>query len=134
MDAEITMSSGGKHRLEAIGEWARSASVYAKNIRTLELFRVPGGVSGLGKFHSLPGSGSSHRRYDEAIEKDLALLNLADYRPGPFADEPAIAGNCRVWQRCPTHGQIVPAAKAFLSVLLEARKFVYLYIDGTNSA
>ena len=73
------------------------------------------------------------RRYDEALEKDLALLHLAGLSTRMLSHvsrhvlglevSPAEVSNALK--------TIVPAAKAFLSRPLAGRRFKYLYVDGT---
>jgi putative transposase len=76
----------------------------------------------------------SGRRYDQALEKDLALLHLAGLSTRMLshvsrsvlglAISPSEVSNALK--------TIVPAAKAFLERDLSGRRFKYLWVDGTN--
>ncbi len=74
------------------------------------------------------------RRYDEALEKDLALLHLAGLSTRTLS---LLSKNLLGMKVSPQEvsnalHKIVPAAKAFLERDLSDRRFKYLYIDGTN--
>lgn len=129
MEAEMELflgdgSQGGNKR-----NGYRSRTFVLKGIGTLQV-RVP--RDRLGRFESkvVPGG----RRYDEAIEKDLALLHMAGLSTRMLAHvsrgvlglsvSPAEVSNALK--------TIVPAAKAFLERDLSRRRFKYLWVDGTN--
>jgi len=73
-------------------------------------------------------------RYDEALEKDLALLHLAGLSTRTLSLLSKNLLGMRVSPQEVSNAlhKIVPAAKAFLVRDLAARPFKYLYIDGTN--
>lgn len=76
----------------------------------------------------------AQRRYDEATERDLALLNLAGLSSRMLAQLSGTLLGIRVSAQEVSNAmhKMVPAAKAFLTRPLGDRKFVYLYVDGTN--
>jgi transposase-like protein len=76
----------------------------------------------------------SHRRYDEAIEKDLALMNLAGLSTRVLSQLSSRLLGVRVSAQEVSNAMhtMIPAAKEFLNRPLEGRRFVYLYVDGTN--
>ena len=73
------------------------------------------------------------RRYDEALERDLALLHLAGLSTRMLAHVSRHVLGIDVSAQEVTNAvkTIVPAAKAFLERDLSGRHFKYLYIDGT---
>jgi len=75
-----------------------------------------------------------NRHYDEAIERDLALLHLAGLSTRMLSH---VSGRVLGIQVSPQEVSnalkaIVPAAKKFLERPLGGRRFQYLYVDGTN--
>jgi putative transposase len=100
-----------------------------KGIGTLQL-RVPRDRAGRFSSNIIP----AHRRYDAATERDLALLNLAGLSTRMLAAMSTSLLGIRVSSKEVSNAlhQIVPSAKAFLSRPLGDRKWMYLYIDGTN--
>jgi putative transposase len=85
-----------------------------------------------GKFESLVVPGG--RRYEEAIERDLALLHLSGISTRVLS---RISGTVLGVTVSPQEvsesiDRIVPAAKRFLERPLGDRKWIYLYVDGTN--
>jgi putative transposase len=74
------------------------------------------------------------RRYDEALEKDLAVLNLAGLstRMLSLLSKNLLGIHVSAQEVSNALHTIVPAAKEFLRRPLDDRKFKYLYIDGTN--
>lgn len=76
----------------------------------------------------------AYRRYDEATEKDLALLNLAGLSTRMLAQLSGHLLGIRISAKEVSGAlhKIVPAAKAFLTRALGDRKWIYLYVDGTN--
>jgi putative transposase len=74
------------------------------------------------------------RRYEEAIEKDLALLHLAGLSTRMLAQVSRRILGVRVSAQEVSNAldTIVPAARAFLERPLADRRFMYLYVDGTN--
>jgi putative transposase len=76
----------------------------------------------------------ARRRYDEATEKDLALLHLAGLSTRTLSQvSRRVLGVAVSRQEVANALQtVVPAAKAFLERRLDQRRWRYLYIDGTN--
>jgi putative transposase len=76
----------------------------------------------------------AHRHYDEAIEKDLALLNLAGLSSRMLSQLSKRLLGVRVSPQEVSNAMktIVPMAKEFLSRPLGDRRWMYLYVDGTN--
>lgn len=73
------------------------------------------------------------RRYDAALEKDLALLHLSGISTRMLS---YVSGRVLGLKVSPQEvsnalATVVPAAKKFLERRLEDRRFMYLYIDGT---
>lgn len=75
-----------------------------------------------------------NRHYDEATERDLALLHLAGLSTRMLSHVSGRVLGIRVSPQEVSNAlkTIVPAAKRFLQRPLDGRRFVYLYIDGTN--
>jgi putative transposase len=91
--------------------------------------RVPRDRAGRFDSNVVPAS----RRYDEAIERDLALLHLAGLSSRMLAHLSAQILGVKV-----SHTEVsrslktlLPAAKRFLERPLSGRRFKYLYVDGT---
>jgi putative transposase len=91
--------------------------------------RVPRDRAGRFDSSVVPAS----RRYDEAIERDLALLHLAGLSSRMLAHLSAQILGVKV-----SHTEVsrslktlLPAAKRFLERPLSGRRFKYLYVDGT---
>jgi putative transposase len=74
------------------------------------------------------------RHYDEAIEKDMALLNLAGLstRMLSLLSRDLLGIKVSPQEVSNALHQMVPAAKAFLERPLDGRRFKYLFVDGTN--
>ena len=74
------------------------------------------------------------RRYDELIEKDLALLNLAGLSTRMLAlvSHRVLGVKVSAQEVSNSIGTILPAAKKFLERPLGTRRWIYLYIDGTH--
>jgi len=100
-----------------------------KGIGVLRL-RVPRDRSGRFQTHVVP----ARRRYDEATERDLALLNLAGLSTRMLSQVSQRVLGVRVSTQEVSNAlqTLVPAAKRFLERPLGDRRWVYLYIDGTN--
>jgi putative transposase len=100
-----------------------------KGLGTVRL-RVPRDRGGRFSSHVVP----AHRRYDEATEKDLALLNLAGLSTRTLAQMSGRLLGISVSAQEVSNAlhKLVPAAKAFLSRRLDKRQWMYLYVDGTN--
>ena len=85
----------------------------------------------LGRFQSNvvpPG-----RRYDPALEKDLALLHLAGIstRMLSYVSGRVLGVKVSPQEVSNSLTTVLPAAKRFLERRLDGRRFIYLYIDGT---
>lgn len=100
-----------------------------KGVGTVKL-RVPRDRAGRFSSNVVP----ANRRYDEATEKDIALLNLSGLSTRMLARMSGPLLGLRVSQQEVSNAlhKIVPAAKAFLTRPLGERKWMYLYVDGTN--
>lgn len=100
-----------------------------KGVGTVKL-RVPRDRAG----HFSSAVVPAHRRYDVATEKDVALLNLAGLSTRMLAQMSGALLGIRVSAKEVSNAlaTIVPAAKAFLTRPLGDRKWIYLYVDGTN--
>ncbi len=74
------------------------------------------------------------KRYDAATEKDIALLNLAGLSTRMLGQLRSSLLGVRVSAQEVSNAlhTIASAAKSFLSRPLGDRKWMYLYIDGTN--
>lgn len=85
-----------------------------------------------GKFESSvvpPG-----RRYEAAVEKDLALLHLAGLSTRMLAQLSGRVLGVKVSQQEVSNAlaTLVPAARRFLERPIGDRRWMYLYVDGTN--
>jgi putative transposase len=100
-----------------------------KGVGTVRL-RVPRDRSGRFSSNVVP----AYRRYDVATEKDLAMLNLAGLSTRVLAQMSGSLLGIRVSAKEVSNAlqKIVPAAKAFLTRPLGDRRWMYLYVDGTN--
>lgn len=100
-----------------------------KGVGTVKL-RVPRDRAGRFSSNVVP----AYRRYDQATEKDVALLNLAGLSTRMLAQLSGPLLGIRVSAKEVSNAlhTIVPAAKAFLSRPLGDRQWMYLYVDGTN--
>jgi len=100
-----------------------------KGVGTVKL-RVPRDRAGRFSSNVVP----AYRRYDLATEKDIALLNLAGLSTRMLAQLSGALLGVRVSANEVSNAlhTIIPAAKAFLSRPLGERKWIYLYVDGTN--
>lgn len=74
------------------------------------------------------------RRYDPALEKDLALLHLSGLSTRALAhvSKRVLGVNVSPAEVSNALGTIIPAARAFLERPLTDRRFRFLYVDGTN--
>lgn len=129
MAAEIELFLG---RGEEVGNKRNgfvSRAYGIKGVGTVKL-RVPRDRAGRFSSNVVPAS----RRYDEATEKDIALLNLSGLSTRMLARMSGPLLGIRVSQQEVSNAlhRIVPAAKAFLSRPIGDRKWMYLYVDGTN--
>lgn len=131
MEAEIALflgeaaehSKGNKRN----GYTRRTFSI--RGLGALQL-RVPRDRGGRFASHVVPPG----RRYDEATEKDLALLHLAGLSTRMLAQLSSRILEVKVSSSEVSNAlvKIVPAAKRFLERPLNDRRWKYLFVDGTN--
>ncbi len=100
-----------------------------KGIGTIRV-RVPRDRDGKFESRVIP----SRRRYDEVLEKEIALLHLAGLSTRMLSIMSKQLLGLRVSPQEVSNAlhRIVPAARRFLERSLSCRQFKYLYIDGTN--
>jgi len=129
MDTEIELFLGQREEATNKRNGYVSRTYGIKGVGTLSL-RVPRDRAGRFSSNVVP----EYRRYDEATEKDVALLNLAGLSTRTLAQVSGPLLGVRVSAKEVSNAlhAIVPAAKAFLSRPLGDRKWMYLYVDGTN--
>jgi transposase-like protein len=129
MDAEIALFLGqdAEARNKRNGYVART--FVFKGLGAIEV-RVPRDRAGRFETKVVPSS----RRYDEALEKDLALLHLAGLstRTLSHVSQRILGLSVSPQEVSNALKTIVPAAKAFLDRDLSGRRFKYLWVDGTN--
>lgn len=127
MDAEIEIFLGGQEGNKRNGYVNRTFAV--KGIGSVRV-KVPRDRKGEFSSSVVP----PRRRYDVALEKDLALLNLAGLstRMLSLISRRVLGMSVSAQEVSNALHTIVPAARKFLRRPLTDRKFVYLYIDGTN--
>ena len=129
MDAEVSLFLGRPEERENKRNGYVKRSFGIKGVGTVSL-RVPRDRKGRYSSNVVPAS----RRYDEATEKDVALLNLAGLSTRMLAQVSREVLGVRVSAQevSSSMRQLVPAAKRFLERPLGERRWVYLYVDGTN--
>jgi len=129
MEAEIELFLGksGEDDNKRNGYVSRSFGIKGVGVVSL---RVPRDRKGRFRTNVVP----ANRHYDEATEKDLALLNLAGVSTRMLAQVSQQVLGVRVSAREVSQSMqnLVPAAKRFLERPLGDRRWVYLYVDGTN--
>lgn len=129
MDAEITLFLGQDGEVSNKRNGFVTRTFTFKGLGAIEV-RVP--RDRLGRFESkvVP----SGKRYDEALEKDLALLHLAGLstRTLSHVSQRVLGLQVSAQEVSNALATIVPAAKAFLERDLSGRRFKYLWVDGTN--
>ena len=129
MEAEIELFLGRPEEASNKRNGYVSRSFGIKGVGVVSL-RVPRDRKGRFNTKVVP----AHRRYDEATEKDLALLNLAGMSTRMLSQVSKEVLGVRVSAQEISRSMqtLVPAAKRFLERPLGNRQWVYLYIDGTN--
>lgn len=131
MDAEIDLHLGEEadRRNKRNGYCTRSFAL--KGIGSITL-RVPRDRKGTYDSRVVPAS----RRYDEAIERDMAALHLAGLSTRMLSVLSGRVLGVRVSPQEVSNslGKLLPAARAFLERPLGDRRWRYLYLDGTNFA
>src|SRR5262249_37488071 len=92
--------------------------------------RVPRDRKGTYESRIVPAS----RRYDEALERDLAALHLAGIstRMLSILSGRVLGVKLSMTEVSNALQTLVPAARTFLERPLGTRRWIYLYIDGTN--
>ena len=129
MGAEIELFLGRREESKNKRNGFVSRTFGIKGVGTVKL-RVPRDRAGRFSSNVVP----AYRRYDAATEKDIALLNLSGLSTRMLAQMSGALLGIRVSAKEVSNAlhTIVPAAKAFLSRPLGDRKWIYLYVDGTN--
>lgn len=129
MDAEITLFLGQDAEATNKRNGYVTRTFVFKGLGTIAV-RVPRDRAGRFETKVVP----SGRRYDEALEKDLALLHLAGLSTRTLSHVSKRVLGLSVSPREVSNAlaTIVPAAKAFLERDLSERRFKYLWVDGTN--
>lgn len=129
MDAEIALFLGSEAGKGNKRNGYVSRSFAFKGLGVVEL-RVPRDRKGEFVSKVVP----PRARYDEALEKDLALLHLAGLstRTLSLLSKSLLGMKVSPQEVSNALHKIVPAAKAFMERSLADRRFKYLYLDGTN--
>jgi len=129
MDAEIDLFLGEDGQADNKRNGYVSRSYGIKGIGRVRV-RVPRDRKGRFESNVVP----VRRRYDEATERDLALLHLAGISTRMLSRiSGAVLGVAVSAQEVSESiERIVPAAKRFLERPLGDRNWIYLYVDGTN--
>ena len=128
MDAEIDLVLGEHNdpKNKRNGHTRRTFAI--KGIGEVAV-KVPRDRKGVYESKVVPPS----RHYDEAIEKDIALLNLAGLSTRTLAlvSRRVLGVKVSAQEVSNSLKAIVPAAKKFLERPLGDRRWVFLYVDGT---
>jgi len=129
MEAEIELFLGQDAEAENKRNGYRVRTFALKGVGSVQV-RVPRDRGGRFESKVVPSS----RRYDEALEKDLALLHLAGLstRTLSHVSQRILGLSVSPQEVSNALKTIVPAAKAFLERDLSGRRFKYLWVDGTN--
>lgn len=129
MDSEIDLFLGR----EATGTNKRNGyTVRTYAVRGLGTLQIKVPRDRLGKFESKVLE--KGKRYDQALEKDIALLHLAGLssRMLSYTSRRVLGFHVSPQEVSNSLRVIVPAAKAFLERPLNEKQYKYLYIDGTG--
>ena len=129
MEAEVGLFLGKDSQRGNKRNGFRTRSYGIKGIGIIEI-KVPRDRNGEYSSQIIPQG----RRYDVALEKDLALLHLAGLstRTLSLLSKRLLGMQFSPQEVTNALHTIVPAAKSFLERPLGSRKFQYLFIDGTN--
>jgi transposase-like protein len=129
MEGEIALFLGRDAEAGNKRNGFRTRTFVIKGVGALQL-RVPRDRAGRFESQVVPSS----RRYDEALEKDLALLHLAGLstRMLSHVSRSVLGLSVSPSEVSNALKTILPAAKAFLDRDLSGRRFKYLWVDGTN--
>lgn len=128
MDAELELHLAESADPENKRNGYRSRSFGVKGLGTLTV-RVPRDRKGTFESRVVPAS----RRYDEAIERDLAALHLAGIstRMLSILSGRVLGVKVSAQEVSNSLGAIMPSARSFLERPLGGRTWRYLYVDGT---
>lgn len=129
MHAEIALFLGEPAEAGNKRNGYTTRSYAFKGLGVLQL-RVPRDRAGRFESRVVP----ARRRYDEATEKDVALLHLAGLSTRTLAQVSRRLLGVDISRQEVTNAlaTVLPAAKAFLERPLATRTWIYLYVDGTN--
>lgn len=129
MQSEVALFLGRESERENKRNGYVSRSFGIKGVGTLAL-RIPRDREGRFRSNVVP----AHRHFDEATERDLAMLHLAGLSSRVLGQMSRSLLGIHVSAQEVSNAlhTIVPAAKAYLERPLHDRRFVYLYLDGTN--
>ncbi len=131
MDTEMTLFLGNERNESQLNKrnGYRLRRFAIKGVGEVEL-KVPRDRAG--RFNSMVVP--EHRRYDRELEKDMALLHLAGLSTRMLSQLSRHLLGVRVSATEVSNSlhEIVPAARKYLERPLDGRRFVYLYVDGTN--
>jgi transposase-like protein len=129
MKAEIALFLGKESEIENKRNGYRTRAFGIKGVGVVQL-SVPRDRAGRFQSKIVP----AQRHYDEAIERDVALLHLAGISTRMLSYISLSVLGVRV-----SHEEVhrsldavLPGAKRFLERPLHGRRFLYLYVDGTN--
>jgi putative transposase len=128
MDAELELHLAERADATNKKNGYRSRTFAVKGLGSLTV-RVPRDRKGTFESKVVPAS----KRYDEAIERDLAVLHLAGISTRMLAILSRRLLGVRVSAQEVSNSleTIIPSAKKFLDRPLGDRRWAYLYIDGT---
>lgn len=131
MEAEIDLHLGEEADPRNKRNGYRTRSFAIKGLGSITV-RVPRDRRGTYDSRIVPRS----RRYDEAIERDLAALHLAGLSTRMLSILSGRVLGVRVSAQEVSNSldTLLPAARAFLERPLGDRRWQYLYLDGTNFA
>lgn len=128
MDAEIdlVLGEGNDPTNKRNGHTSRTYAIKGVGEVTV---KVPRDRKGAFKSAVVPPS----KRYDEAIEKDIAMLHLAGISTRTLAlvSRRVLGLHVSAQEVSNSMQAVVPAAKRFLERPLGDRRWVFLYVDGT---
>ena len=129
MQSEIELFLGQREQLRNKRNGYSARSFGIKGVGTITL-RVPRDRDGRFRSKVIP----LHRHFDDATERDLAMLHLAGLSSRVLSQMSRSLLGIAVSAQEVSNAlhTIVPAAKAYLERPLHERRFVYLYVDGTN--
>jgi putative transposase len=128
MEAELELHLAENGDPENKRNGYRSRTFAIKGLGSLTV-RVPRDRKGTFESCIVPSS----RRYDEAIERDLAALHLAGISTRMLAilSRRLLGVKVSAQEVSNSLSAIIPSARKFLERPLGDRKWVYLYVDGT---